>query len=154
MSDFIEDNRYNMSGFFSYIHRHEPRLLALGARGRLWTSWQKWHAIKSTALNLILHDVTMEFRIRTQTKTARLMSRKSSSNRGIFYQKYPNDYEIFIRMNTGTFMFEVRTFAVIIFIRIWPYCQPTSVRCQQACTTGGRVTCEVGRFAWKARACM
>ena len=74
-----------MSVFFSsYIHRHEPRLLALGARGRLWTSWQKWHAIKSTALNLILHDVTMEFRIRTQTKTARLMSRKSSSNRGIF----------------------------------------------------------------------
>ena len=70
--------------FFPYIHRHEPRLLALGARGRLWTSWQKWHAIKSTALNLILHDVTMEFRIRTQTKTARLMSRKSSSNRGIF----------------------------------------------------------------------
>ena len=52
--------------------------------GRSWTSWQKWHAIKSTAPNLILHDVTMEFRIRTQTKTAWLMSRKSSSNRGIF----------------------------------------------------------------------
>ena len=57
-------------------------------------------------------------------------------------------------MNQGTFMFEVRTFAVSIFIRIWPFCQPTSVRCQQACTTGSRVTCEVGRFAWKARACM
>ena len=34
---------------------------------------------------------------------------------------------------------------------IWPYCQPTSVRCKQACTTGGRVTCDVGRFAWKSK---
>ena len=83
MSDFIEDNRDNLF-FFPYIHRHEPLFLALGARGRLWASWQKWHAIKSTALNLIQYDVTMEFRIRTQTKTARLVSRKSSSNRGIF----------------------------------------------------------------------
>ena len=68
-----------------------------------------------------------------------------------FHQKYPNDYEIFIRMNTGTLMFEVRTFAVSIFIHIWPYCQPTSVRCKQDCTIGVRVTCEVGRFAWKSK---
>ena len=75
--------------------------------------------------------------------------KKISQQSWNFHQKYPNDYEIFIRIDTATLMFQARTSALSISIHIWPYYQPTSLRCKHACTTRDRVTSKVGRFAWK-----
>ena len=77
--------------------------------------------------------------------------KKSASNRGIFNKntqtimKFSSEWiqeHLCLRWEPSQWVY------LFVFDHIVSLLQH-SVRCKQACTTGGRVTCEVGRFAWK-----